>query len=77
MSIWKQSAITMAALAVSSAASGHHSDAGIETESVIAFEGIVGEFAWQNPRVYVVVEPEIQHLCADLVIGRRPYEYED
>ena len=58
MSIWKQSAITMAALAVSSAASGHHSDAGIAVESVIAFEGIVRDFAWRNPHVYVVVETE-------------------
>ena len=46
------------ALAFSSAASGHHSDAGIEVESVIAFEGVVREFAWRNPHVYVIVETE-------------------
>ena len=71
MSIWKQSAITMAALAVSSAASGHHSDAGIAVESVIAFEGIVREFAWRNPHVYVVVETERsgEHVEWELQMG--------
>ena len=39
-------------------ASGHHSDAGVDRESVVAFEGTVREFAWMNPHVYVVVETE-------------------
>ena len=37
---------------------GHHSDAGVDTESVVAFEGTVREFAWRNPHAYVVVETE-------------------
>lgn len=34
----------------------HHSDAGMDMESVVAFEGTVTEFAWRNPHVYVLVE---------------------
>ena len=46
------------ALVMVSPASGHHSDAGVDTESVVAFEGTVREFAWLNPHAYVVVETE-------------------
>jgi len=34
----------------------HHSDAGIDMESVVAFEGTVNRFVWRNPHVYVLVE---------------------
>ena len=34
----------------------HHSDAGIDMTSVVAFEGTVTEFVWRNPHVYVLVE---------------------
>jgi hypothetical protein len=43
-------------MALVSPASSHHSDAGVNMESVVAFEGTVKEFAWRNPHVYVVVE---------------------
>jgi len=36
----------------------HHSDAGVDMESVVAFEGTVREFTWKNPHVYVIVEVE-------------------
>ena len=36
--------------------SGHHSEAGFDTDSVVAFEGTVIEYDWRNPHVYVVVE---------------------
>ena len=47
-----------AALVMASPVLGHHSDAGVDTESVIAFEGTVRELAWRNPHVYIVVETE-------------------
>jgi hypothetical protein len=46
------------AVVMASPALAHHSDAGVDTESVLAFEGTVKEFAWRNPHVYVVVETE-------------------
>ena len=36
--------------------SAHHSDAGIDMESVVAFEGVVTDFVWRNPHVYVLVD---------------------
>jgi hypothetical protein len=35
---------------------GHHSDAGLEVNSILAFEGTVTEFAFRNPHVYVGVD---------------------
>ena len=34
----------------------HHSDAGIDMESIVAFEGVVTDFVWRNPHVYVLVD---------------------
>ena len=34
----------------------HHSDAGLDMDSVVAFEGTVTEFYWRNPHVYFTVE---------------------
>lgn len=36
--------------------SAHHSDAGIDMESIVAFDGVVADFIWRNPHVYVLVE---------------------
>ena len=47
--------VLAAAAFLMSPASGHHSDAGVDTESIVAFEGTVKEFVWKNPHVYVVV----------------------
>ena len=50
-------AISLASLLfIAPTVSGHHSDAGIDMESVVALEGTVKEFVWRNPHVYVVVE---------------------
>jgi hypothetical protein len=37
-------------------ASAHHSEAGFDTDSIVAFEGRVIDFDWRNPHVYAVVE---------------------
>ena len=52
----KYTALFAAALGLASPVSGHHSDAGIDMQSVIAFDGTVIEFNWRNPHVYVTVE---------------------
>ena len=36
--------------------SAHHSDAGIDMESIVALDGAVADFVWRNPHVYVLVE---------------------
>lgn len=36
--------------------SAHHSDAGIDMETIVAFDGTVADFVWRNPHVYVLVE---------------------
>ena len=46
------SAVCLAAMPVS----GHHSDAGMDVDSIVAFEGSVTEFAFRNPHVYIGVE---------------------
>ena len=33
----------------------HHSDAGVDMDAVVAFEGTVTEFRWRNPHVYVMI----------------------
>ena len=45
-----------ATLALAATASAHHSDAGLDTDSILAFEGAVTEFAFRNPHVYIGVE---------------------
>ena len=58
MNIMRYTAIFATAVVFVPTVSAHHSDAGMDMESVIAFEGTVTEFAWRNPHVYVVVETE-------------------
>ena len=33
----------------------HHSDAGVDMDAVVAFEGTVTEFKWRNPYVYAMI----------------------
>ena len=47
--------ILTAILALAPAALGHHSDAGLDTDTVVTFEGTVGEVSWRNPHVYFTV----------------------
>ena len=58
MNLTKCATVFATALVIASPVFGHHSDAGVDTESIVAFEGTVQEFAWRNPHVYVVVETE-------------------
>ena len=58
MTITKCATVCAAALVLASPVFGHHSDAGVDTDAVVGFEGTVTEFAWRNPHVYVVVETE-------------------
>ena len=39
-----------------SPASGHHSDAGLDMDSVVALEGTVTEFRWRNPHIYITID---------------------
>jgi len=43
-------------LVLTTAASAHHSDAGLDVDSILAFEGTVIEFGFRNPHVYVDME---------------------
>ncbi len=49
-------AVFAAGLLVISTSSGHHSEFGIDLDSVVSFEGAVTEFSWSNPHVYLGVE---------------------
>ena len=44
------------ALVLVSPASGHHSNASMNRDSVVSFEGTITQFNWQNPHVYFIVE---------------------
>lgn len=44
------------ACAVSAPVSGHHSEAGIDLDSLLTFEATVTEFSWRNPHVYIAAE---------------------
>ncbi len=45
-----------AALVLASPASGHHSNASMNRDSVLAFEGTITQYNWRNPHVYFIVE---------------------
>lgn len=48
----------LAWFAVFTSVHAHHSDAGIDMESIIAFSGTVSEFAFRNPHAYVLIDVE-------------------
>ena len=48
-------ALTTALLVSAAPLKAHHSDAGLDMESIVAFEGTVNEFAFRNPHSYVSV----------------------
>ncbi len=52
----RQLAILASALLLGSPVSAHHSDAGLDMDSVVTLEGTVSEFNWRNPHVYFTVE---------------------
>ena len=54
--IVKNIVVLSAALIISAPALSHHSNAGLDMESVVTIEGTVTEFSWRNPHVYFMVE---------------------
>ncbi|MDH3420785.1 MAG: DUF6152 family protein, partial [Gammaproteobacteria bacterium] len=48
--------IMAAALAAASPAAGHHSDAGLDMDSLTTIEGVVTEFGWRNPHIYIALD---------------------
>ncbi len=50
--------LPLAALALTAPAFGHHSDAGLDMNSLVTFDGTVVEYNWRNPHVYIVVDTE-------------------
>ncbi len=52
-------AVLVAGLAIPFGAPAHHSDAGIDMEGVVAFEGTITQFFWRNPHVYFTVETTV------------------
>lgn len=52
----KHAMIFSAALVLASPVSGHHSDAGLDMDSLVTLEGRVTEFNWRNPHIYFTVE---------------------
>lgn len=49
-------ALLIAASAFATPVFGHHSDAGLDTDSVVTLEGTIKELFWRNPHVYFTVE---------------------
>ena len=49
-------AIIAISLMVSAPAPGHHSDAGLDMESLVTLVGTVNNFFWRNPHVYFTIE---------------------
>ncbi|NIW25058.1 MAG: hypothetical protein GWN29_11100, partial [Gammaproteobacteria bacterium] len=45
-----------AALAAASPAIGHHSDAGLDMDALTTIEGVVTEFGWRNPHIYITLD---------------------
>ena len=45
-----------AALAATSLAVAHHSDAGLDMDSLTTIEGVVTEFGWRNPHIYITLD---------------------
>ena len=48
--------ITIALVLAVTPLHAHHSDAGLDMESIVAFEGTVNEFVFRNPHTYVSVQ---------------------
>jgi hypothetical protein len=48
--------ILAATLAAASPAAGHHSDAGLDMNSLTTIEGVVTEFGWRNPHIYITLD---------------------
>ncbi|GAG92056.1 unnamed protein product, partial [marine sediment metagenome] len=40
---------------------GHHSDSGMDRNTVVTLEGRVVEFRWRNPHVYITIDTTDEH----------------
>ena len=58
MNIKSTTLTVLAAVVLGSTVSAHHSDAGVDMTSIVAFEGTVKQFVWTNPHAYFVVESQ-------------------
>ena len=47
--------ILVLGLFVATPAFAHHSDVGMDVNSVVTIEGTIGEFSWRNPHIYIFV----------------------
>ena len=45
-------------LLVSAPGFAHHSDVGMDVNTVVTVEGTIGEFSWRNPHIYFTVESQ-------------------
>ena len=45
-------------VSVASAVIGHHSDAGYDRDTLVAFEGVVKSYSFRNPHIAIIVEAE-------------------
>ena len=72
----RQTALFIVTLAVAHSVPAHHSDADIDMEGVVAFQGTVTEFHWRNPHVYVLVETIAANFVdtANFTDHRSPYQ---
>jgi hypothetical protein len=52
----KNLALSILAAAINVPAFAHHSDAGLDMESLVTVEGTINEFIWRNPHVYFTVD---------------------
>ena len=52
----RHTVVLSAALVFAAPATGHHSDAGLDMESVLSLEGTVTEYSMRNPHTYFTVE---------------------
>lgn len=48
--------LTAALFSFAAPLQGHHSDAGLDMESVVTLEGTITEYSWRNPHIYFMVE---------------------
>ncbi|HSG65868.1 MAG TPA: DUF6152 family protein, partial [Gammaproteobacteria bacterium] len=48
--------VVVVALAAVSPVLAHHSDAGLDTDSIVMLEGTVTEFRWRNPHIYFTMD---------------------
>lgn len=48
--------VSLAAMLLMSGLQAHHSDAGLDVNSVVTLEGTIREFVFRNPHVYIVLE---------------------